>query len=148
MRIFSTIFLLFTVLLTGCATPTLNFEMASAEKLNTDRWGDSYSVTMRVYQLSDTARFEEASYEALWKSDEATLGATLVSTREFIVEPNREEVFALERSAGAKFVAVAAFFRSHESNNWRAVKKINYDLPADTNLTLSLTDKTVELGYQ
>lgn len=148
MRIFSTVFLLFTVLLTGCATPTLNFQMSSAQTLNTDTWGDSYSVTMRVYQLSDTSRFEEASYEALWKSDEATLGATLVSTREFIVEPNRKEVFALERSAGAKFVAVAAFFRSHESDNWRAVRKINHDLPADTNLTLLLNDKSVALGYQ
>lgn len=148
MRIISTVFLFCAVLLSGCATPTLNFEMASAEKLNTDRWGDSYSVTMRVYQLSDTSRFEEASYEALWKSDDATLGASLINKREFIVEPKRDEAFALERAPGAKFVAVAAFYRSHGDNNWRAVKKINYDLPADTNLTLELTDKNVELGYQ
>lgn len=88
-------------------------------QLNPDPDGQPLSVVLRVYQLTDLARFASTDADTLWDAPDKALGNTLVNARELILLPGigTVERWPLEQQAG--YVGVAAFFRDDHDAQWK-----------------------------
>lgn len=144
--------LLFTVLsfavLSGCATPQLNFSVDASHAINLDETGDAYAVVVRVYQLTDPVLFERSEFDDMWKADEQILADTLVSLHEITVEPSLSRTVSIEKAERARYAGVVAYFRN-DDGQWRANRKINHGfIRASTNMRLKLDGNRVELEYR
>ena len=137
----------FTVL-SGCATPQLNFSVDASHAINLDETGDAYAVVVRVYQLTDPVLFERSEFDDMWKADEQILADTLVSLHEITVEPSLSRTVSIEKAERARYAGVVAYFRN-DDGQWRANKKVNHGfIRASTNMTLKLDGNRVELEYR
>jgi len=84
-------------------------------------------VVLRVYQLSSKINFEHSSYETLFNSDLNTLGAEYIMVSEYLIHPGTNKQEILKFSKSAKYIGVAAGYRSIELVNWRTI------IPTPTN---------------
>lgn len=134
--------------LSGCATPQLDFSVDASRAINLDETGDAYAVVVRVYQLTDPVLFERSEFDDMWKADEQILADTLVSLHEITVEPSLSRTVSIEKAERARYAGVVAYFRNDEGH-WRAHKKVNHGfIRASTNMTLKLDGNRVELEYR
>ncbi|MEJ2042073.1 MAG: type VI secretion system lipoprotein TssJ [Reinekea sp.] len=143
------VFLFFSLLAFGCAAPSLDVDLSSDGNLNQDSTGTSYSVLVRLYQLSDPSLFEKASVSSLFRQDDEILSATLVSKKELSVAPNTQAVLEIPKDEASRYLGVVAFYRDTKSERQIAVKKVNYGkLKFSTKLQLQLVDNNIFLSYR
>ena len=85
--------------------------------------GSGLPVMVRIYQLRDRDKFENASFRSLWKQDREFLGDDLVSRKDLILHPESETLvdLAVEVKKGVEYVGIMALFRNPEGNSWRKV---------------------------
>lgn len=122
-----TLILLISFFLSACnsiPSAPLNLRVDAAERLNPDTSLVSLPVRLKVYQLSDVTLFKEATFRQLWKSDIATLNATLKDKKELTINPGETLKFKMTRHPQAEFIAVVGVFRQHEDNGWKAIKAL------------------------
>jgi type VI secretion system protein VasD len=123
--------LLGTAALFGCSTPpapakeagkcTLQVVSAgiiSSPHINPTDAGEPRPVQVRIYQLKGDIRFQNASFEDIWKKDKDTLQDDLVKVDELSVYPNTRTQVKFERDESAQFMVVAALFRSPKGKSW------------------------------
>lgn len=140
--------LLCALMLGACSTPHLNIRIHASDTLNSDEYGNTYAVLLRVYQLNDPDLFEQAAYDDLWKSDTAVLASSLVSVHEITVEPSLSKTVEIERDENARYAGVVAFFRSQQGD-WKAYKKVNHGfIPASTQMILKVSGSDIDLQYR
>ena len=140
---------IFSLLLVGCATPTLNVQLQAGEDLNQDRQGASYAVLVRFYQLSDPALFSKADVTSLFRQDEELLGVTLINKSELMVSPGIVTELDIPKIPESKYLGVVAFYRSANGAQQTAVKKVNAGkLPFSTKLQLVLSGNQLSLAYR
>jgi type VI secretion system protein VasD len=119
------------VLLAGCLSLTacksgppkpqvLKLNVSASADANPDGQNRPSPIVIRVYQLKDDAAFKDADFFALYDKEQATLAASLVSRQEFEVAPGAQKVVDYQLAPDAKFVGVAAGYRSIRDASWRA----------------------------
>lgn len=135
--------------LIACSGPMVRLDMAATASLNPDRKGDPLPVVVRVYQLTDKGAFESATFNQLWKSDEASLGKTLLTRNEVIINPNSNNKIELDRHEQAKYVGVVAIFRNPIEHKWRELRELSQDFVTrrfSTSFDVSLNENTLHIS--
>jgi len=128
---------------------TLHLDFTAREALNTDaRESGSLSepVMVRVYQLRDSKTFDKAVYEQLVNDDEATLGDSLLASRDVVVKPGGDANLNTPMHEEAQFVAVVGLFRhpDTEKNHWKLLLARD-DLDPDTPRIIEPGDNSLTL---
>ncbi|TCS41288.1 type VI secretion system lipoprotein TssJ [Reinekea marinisedimentorum] len=135
--------------LLGCSSPSLKVQLEAQSQLNQDVQGDSYSVLVRFYQLTDPAIFEKASKSSLFNEDESLLGVTLVGKEELMVSPGLATELNMPKVDETRYLGVVAFYRDASSKNQMAVAKVKSGkLAKTTKLDLLLNKNELFLTYQ
>ena len=110
--------------LTGCGAPLVKVGVSSTANLNSTDKGKPLPVVVRVYQLSASQAFQNATFHQLWKKDVVTLGATLVMRNEFVMNPAFQKRFTMPRNDQAKYIAAVAIFRDPKGHDWKTMAKL------------------------
>jgi len=111
------------VLLVACSAKVKVNIFASANA-SLDENGKPLTVIVRVYQLTETKVFSNASFKELWKKDLKILGGGLLSREEVHMVPNSTKKLKLKKQANVKFIGVVALFRKPKDNKWRVVDAV------------------------
>lgn len=104
---------------------TVHLDFTARAELNMDDSGRSSPVVIRIYQLSDPKSFESASYPSLVDSDQDSLGASLLATKEIVLKPNVALSVDTPFDKNADYVGIIALFKEPDlkANSWRILLK-------------------------
>ena len=109
----------------GCSSDTERWRvlLLPTNTLNQDDTGYSLPVLVRVYQLKGKSKFQQATFNDLWKSDKDVLGDEMVDRKDMTVQPGAkaELEIDLEVKRGATYLGVMALFRKHDVEGWRQI---------------------------
>jgi type VI secretion system protein VasD len=98
--------------------------MEVAEDVNPDPGGRPSPVVVRVYQLRSPEVFKSAEFFAIYDSEVATLGQTLVRRDEFELEPGAKSDYGHEIDPSTKYIGVLVAFRDLDNARWRSFVKL------------------------
>lgn len=135
--------------LIACGGPMLRVDLAATNTLNPDLKGDPLPVVVRVYQLTDKGAFESATFNQLWKSDQAALGKTLLTRNEVIINPGSKSKVELDRNDKTRYVGVVAIFRNPVEQKWRELRSISQNMVTkhfSNNLDVSLNGYNLHIS--
>lgn len=80
------------------------------------------AARVRVYQLSGTTRFLNASVGDVWNSEQSPLEAEVVEiTDSFLLYPNQTRPLEVMLENDTRYLGVAADLREPEQDRWRQV---------------------------
>ena len=115
--------LLFSVTACGSTKQELELALRSTNRLNTTQSGQPAPVVVRIYTLRAKDRFEQATFQELWKHDYDFLGDDLLHRKEITVKPdNKHELeITADREKEENYVGLMALFRKHQPGMWRTV---------------------------
>jgi len=116
---------------------TIDANLNASEDMNPDYEGEASPLVVRMYELKSTTAFNNASFFALYDSDEAELGGDLRAKEEIELQPGDKLEFERELQLETRYVGFIAGYRDIENASWRAVAEIPQG---------SSTDITVEFG--
>ena len=137
------------IALAGCSTPGVDFDISSTANLNMDRSGQPLPVVVRVYQLSDSKNFENASFSHMWKNDIETLGDSALTRQEVVVSPGSTKTVEMPKNDLANYVAVVALFHHPEGDKWRALAPLSHGYVArkfSSSVTVNLSSRSVSIA--
>ncbi|MDC0711168.1 type VI secretion system lipoprotein TssJ [Stigmatella sp. ncwal1] len=108
--------------LAACAEPPpFYLHLEAADRVNPDPRGRSMPTVVQLFQLKDTLRVEQASFQKLWNKPEALLEEDLLQVAEFTVPPNQSIGRWIQRDPQARYVAVMGLFRQPLGYAWRTL---------------------------
>jgi type VI secretion system protein VasD len=145
-RLLACVCLLILALCTaGCPKePTrVTMVLAAGADLNPDQSGQALSVVVRVYQLKDKGRLENADYNAILKSERETLSDDLLERQERVVQPGTQEMMEITAHAQARYIGFVALFRNPAGDTWRRIVPVAQSKTQKINLTLR--EQTLEV---
>jgi type VI secretion system protein VasD len=134
----------------------VQLEVEASDRVNLDEAGRPLPTRLRVYQLSDISKLQNASFEDVWSRSQATLADTVVTGNEVIVYPGQVTVHRFNRAPTADYVVGVAIFREPEGDGWRTIQEwptsgdpcassgLNYPMPAKLRLRMFLEDSRIE----
>lgn len=108
-----------------CDKQVVSAAIIALAHLNPAESGESRPVQLRLYQLKNDVAFRNASFERIWKEDEAILGSDLVAREEFPVYPDSQKSVDFERNPEAEYVVAAGLFREPKGKQWF----VSFELP-------------------
>lgn len=108
-----------------CDRQVLTAAIISTELINPTEEGQPRPVQLRLYQLKNDVGFRNASFDQVWKEDEAKLGPDLLDRQQFPVYPNARQKVDFERNPEAQYVVAAGLFRNAKGKQWFTV----FELP-------------------
>jgi type VI secretion system protein VasD len=94
----------------------------ATDRVNRDANGKPLSVVVRLYQLKDSKRFLQLSFDAVARGqkDEELFLKELESSHEVVLIPGATQSFTDQLSPNAKYIGVVALFRSPDTRGgWR-----------------------------
>jgi type VI secretion system VasD/TssJ family lipoprotein len=108
----------------SCPVPTfVQLEVEASDRVNLDEAGRPLPTRLRLYQLSDASRLQNATFEDMWARSQATLADTMASGNELIVYPGQVTVHRFKRVPTADYVVGVAIFREPEGDGWRTIQE-------------------------
>jgi type VI secretion system protein VasD len=108
--------------------PVLTMTIIGSADQNPDAEGKPSPVAVRVYQLSATAKFEQADVFALKDAEAKTLGTEAATgSQEFLISPGETKKLTIDLKPMVSAIGVAVMYRNIDSAKWRA------DQPANAN---------------
>ncbi len=111
--------------LTSCGSSKMNMEvrLESTNRLNQSDMGQPVPVTVRIYTLKDRTRFEQATFQELWKKDYEYLGKDLLDRKEITLRPSTSEpiAFVVDPEKNENFLGIMVLFRKYQEGIWRRV---------------------------
>lgn len=134
--------------LCGCSKPAVKVSLSAAANLNLNEVKEPLPVVVRVYQLTEDAPFRKAEFNDLWKKDLATLGDSLLTKDEIVLNPAGQEHLTYPRHDKARFVAVMAVFRRPSEKGWRDIQTVTkgfFSRRLSQTFTIHLKGNTVEI---
>lgn len=122
-------FLYLCLMLSGCLSTTENtvdfsYFITASSDINPDIAGRPSSVIVRVYQLSNKINFENASYDALFQTNQNALGTEFINLDEYLIDPNTTKEVELTISENARYIGVVVGYRSVDMVTWRTLKAV------------------------
>ncbi len=136
------------LMLAACGGPTIRVGLSSNANLNLNANSEPLPVVVRIYQLSDRAAFDNATFADIWKRDNAVLGNALLTRNEVVMNPSAQNEVEFDRHAQARYVGVAAIFRSPIESKWRAVYELSdswLGKKLSTSFSVSLVGNTLHI---
>jgi type VI secretion system protein VasD len=121
----------------GCSPPpppVLTLTINGTADQNPDAAGRPSPVAVRVYQLSGTAKFEQADIFALKDNEAKTLGTEeAAGSLEFLIAPGDTKTVKIDLKPMVSYIGVAVLYRDIDQAKWRA------DAPAAASGPTTLT---------
>lgn len=103
-------------LLTGCAATSVTLDVVAVKPVN-ELDGKSRVTDIRIYQLKDNARFDNADIDALWTNANETLGDSLIGeprTGDSIFPEDRQNAqgkkIEVELKDEARYIGILALY--------------------------------------
>lgn len=100
---------------------TVPLRLYAAENLNAGHERRPLALVVRVYQLRNLQRFEQAPFDAFLdeNAERAALGSDLVSASEILLTPGQRHEVQEKVAADGSHLGVVALFRSPAASRWR-----------------------------
>jgi type VI secretion system protein VasD len=116
-------------LLAGCAPsppppPVLELTAAGSAEQNPGLTGEPQPVAVHLYQLASTQKFERADIFALIEHEQATLGADLLGSSDFVLRPGEKQDLKNELKPGTQAIGAVALFQKIDQAQWRAMAPV------------------------
>lgn len=108
-----------------CEIQVVSLSLIASDTINPSEDGESRPVVVRVYQLKDAIRFQNATFEQVWRDDTTTLGNDVVTRSELYAYPNTRTEAKFVRDPAAEFVIAAALYRRYQGKSWY----LSFELP-------------------
>ncbi|WP_338663936.1 type VI secretion system lipoprotein TssJ [Pararoseomonas sp. SCSIO 73927] len=124
--------------------PVLNLTVRGGTDQNPDGTGRAVPVSVRLFFLGGTGKFEAADVFALTEREAATLGADSVGSETVIIRPGETVSIEREMKPAAKFLGAVVLFRAIDGARWRVSQPIAPSGP--TRLLLTTSGTTVTLA--
>jgi len=110
-------------LLAACGGPS-SLYYRGVKPMNENERKESNSVDVRIYQLKDDARFNQATIEKLWTDDKAALGEDLIAMKPATVyagsaDDKERSVELGELPDAVRFVGVLALYPKEDDKGPR-----------------------------
>ncbi len=136
-------------ILSGCAlfestekeTKFAQLTVIAAKNLNPAVDGRASPIFIRIYQLSQTAKFDNSDFFALYEKDQSLLAGDLQSRIELEIKPDEKYSKPIELKPNTRFIAVLAAFRDLDNSQWKAMKTFSID--KNQTLTIRLNKNSV-----
>jgi type VI secretion system protein VasD len=123
--------------------PVLTLTMVGGADQNPDASGKAAPVAVRIYQLTQTAKFERSDVFALTEHEQQTLGQDVAASEEFVLSPGETQTKTFELKQGVQSIGIVVLYRDIDEAQWRA------DAPAassgPTKLTLNVGKLAISL---
>jgi len=102
---------------------TMELMLESTNRLNQSDVGQPVPVTVRIYTLKDRTRFEQATFQELWKKDYEFLGTDLLDRKDITLRPSTNEPIELTVDPGKNenYLGIMVLFRKYQDGIWRRV---------------------------
>src|ERR1043165_214565 len=112
-------------LLAACGGPS-SLYYRGVKPMNENERKESNSVDIRIYQLKDDARFNQATIDKLWGDDKAALGDDLVAMKTATVfagsaDDKERSVELGELPESVRFVGVLALYPKEDDKGTRKI---------------------------
>jgi len=110
-------------LLAACGGPSALY-FRGVKPMNENERKESNSVKVRIYQLKDDARFNQATVDKLWTDHQAALAEDLVAMKEAIVFPGSADdpyktVELGELPDSVRFIGILALYPKEDDKGPR-----------------------------
>ena len=134
MRVATIILCIATLLIFGCSSdpekpetapaslsPPIpaQFNLVASDQVNPDLNGRPSPIVIRVYELKNLGKYEVGDFYQLFENYDAHLGAELVASGEYHINPGEVKKIKRTLSEGTKYVAVAAAYRDINQAIWK-----------------------------
>lgn len=127
MRLLSLLTLLM-VLVSGCSSQPeqplpypFTVTLDIADNVNPYGTGSAHPVVIRIYQLSETGQFKNASFLELYNKDRDTLGNALIDVLNLQPLAQGEHPVELDLQPGSRYLGVFAEFANYTDAESKAV---------------------------
>lgn len=99
----------------------LPVRLYAGDNLNAGTDGRAVSLVVRVYQLRDAQRFDEAAFDVFLdeRREHDVLGDDLISVTEFLLAPGKRHEIVEHLPADGSHLGVVALFRAPAPTRWR-----------------------------
>ena len=97
----------------------LNLTMIGSADQNPDASGKAAPVAVRIYQLTQTAKFESSDVFALTEHEQQTLGQDDAGSQEFVLSPGETQIKQFELKPGVQAIGVVVLYRDIDNSQWR-----------------------------
>lgn len=87
--------------------------------VNPDINGRPSPIVVRIYELKNIGKFEEADFYKLFENHETSLGSDLSASEKFHFRPGDTKTLGHTVSPDTKYIAVTAAFRDFNQAVWR-----------------------------
>lgn len=94
----------------------------AAADVNPAADGRPSPIVLRIYQLKEDAKFNNAEFFALFDNDQQALGPDMLAREEVELNPGEQRKVEFEVTGDAKYVGVMAAYRDIRNAQWRATQ--------------------------
>ena len=127
-------------------------QLIVAADVNPDSSGRASPIVVRLFQLRNDGEFATADFFPLYDKEKETLGASLISREEYVLNPGETRTLELAVNPDARFIGALAAFRDIRSAQWRAItrppEKKLIDLLGKRVLVLTVGKDNLTLGVK
>lgn len=102
-----------------CDVQIVTLRIYAADNINPNETNNPRPVVVRLYQLKDVIRMENARYDDILLKEKETLADDLMKVDEVIVYPNDLVEIKFERIKEAQFLAGVALFFQPKGQSWK-----------------------------
>src|SRR5262249_39839072 len=117
--------------------------MIGSADQNPDTSGKPAPVAGRIYQLTQTAKFERGDVFALTEHEQQTLGQDNAGSQEVRLSPGETQTKTFELKTGVQAIGVVVLYRDIDKAQWRATQPAATSGP--TKLTLNVGKLAITL---
>lgn len=110
-------------LLSACGGPTWVY-LRGLKPMNENERKESTAVDLRIYQLKDDSRFNQATVDKLWTDDKGALADDIVAMKQITVQPGVADDKLVEINLGelpdsVRFIGFFALFPKEDDKGPR-----------------------------
>jgi type VI secretion system VasD/TssJ family lipoprotein len=110
-------------LLSACGGPTWLY-LRGLKPMNENDRKESTAVDLRIYQLKDDSRFNQATVDKLWTDDKGALGDDVIQMKQITIQPGVAEDKPIEINLGdlpdsVRFIGLFALYPKEDDKGPR-----------------------------
>ncbi len=103
----------------ACDVQIVTLRIYAADNINPNERGNTRPVVVRLYQLKNDVKMENATYDEILLKDKEVLGEDLVKMDEVTIFPNDLVEVKFQRNKDASILAGVALFHGPKGNSWK-----------------------------